>query len=614
MEDQYGGAPGMSEHKLAMAESVYTEAHVRSLVLEMMVAGAPLPRIVETLLLGLETQRPGALCTLMLLDAQGQFFERVLAPSMPHFYSAALVGLAIGEGRGSCGTAAATGRQVVVEDIASHPYWADYKELASQAGVAACWSQPVQSASGRILGTFAIYYRERRAPDATDLVLIQQCAALACIAIERDTEAQQLRDSEARYRTLVECSPDAILVHHLGNILYVNPAAVRTFGAQSADDLLGRNTRSLVHPDWLEQQTARMQAINSGAAPVAMAESRFLRLDGTPFDVEVQGTAIPYQGQSAIQVVLRDITERKQARDRLQLAASVFSHAREGIVMTDADTMILDVNAAFTSITGYSREEVLGQQASAFRYGAHSQHYLDVLWLELRQKGFWSGEMWRKRKNGEDYAEMVTISAVTDAAGMVRNYVLLLADITPMKTYQQQLEELAHFDTLTHLPNRLLLADRLQQAMSQSQRRQQTLAVVFVDLDGFKTVNDHYGHSVGDELLLALSLRMKGALREGDTLARIGGDEFVAVLVDLQQPEDAQPVLQRLLLAAADPVPLSGEQIQVSASMGIALYPRDGAHADLLLRRADQAMYLAKQAGRNRYQFFSEVAELPPAA
>ena len=601
----------MTDAQPRPTDSAYPEAHFRSMVLEMMVAGAPLLRVLETLLLGLETQRPGALCTLMLLDAQGRFFERVLAPSMPTFYSDALVGLAIGPGLGSCGAAAYSGERVVVEDIASHPYWADYKGLAAQAGVAACWSQPVQSASGRILGTFAIYYRERRAPEATDLVLIQQCAALACIAIERDADAQQLRDSEARYRTLVEWSPDPILVHHMGNILYVNPAAVRTFGARSAGELLGRQTRTLIHPDYLEQQTARMRAINSGTPIEPTTESRFLRVDGSAFDVEVQGTAIVYQGQSAIQVVLRDITERKLARDKLQLAASVFSHAREGIVMTDADTLILDVNAAFTSITGYSREEVLGQQARAFRADRHSQHYLDAMWLDLRQKGFWSGEMWSQRKNGEDYAEMVTISAVTDAVGTVRNYVLLLADITPMKTYQQQLEELAHFDTLTHLPNRLLLADRLQQAMSQSLRRQQTLAVVFLDLDGFKAVNDRHGHGVGDELLLALSQRMKAALREGDTLARIGGDEFVAVLVDLQQAEDAQPVLQRLLQAAADAVEVGHAHIQVSASMGIAVYPRDGTHADLLLRRADQAMYQAKQAGRNRYQFFSEAGEVP---
>ncbi|RFO95072.1 hypothetical protein DIC66_20155 [Rhodoferax lacus] len=713
---------------------VQWDAECRSRVLEMLVASEPLLDILETLLQGLEKQRSGALCSLMLLDAQGTFFERVIAPSLPAFYSAALTGMAIGPGLGSCGTAAYTGERVVVEDIASHPYWANYKALAAQAGLAACWSQPVLSATGRVLGTFAIYYREQRAPDTEDLVLIQQCAALACIAIEKDAEARKLRDSEARYRTLVEFSPDPVLVHRMGTILYANPAAVRTFGARDASELIGTGTQTLIHPDYRSQQLSRMQAIVGGMTIQPMTESRFLRLDGTAFDVEVQGTSIQYQGQDAIHVVLRDITERKAAeaalhdsqerfrslveflpmgiivhqdrlvvyanpaaastlgaaaaqdlmglsivdlthadyrggtlerlrlreetgidpppveikllkldgsvidvqmhatliqyagapavqasftditerklaRDTLQLSANVFSHVREGIVITDADTRIVDANKAFTTITGYARQEVLGQQAHIFQQGPHSEGYYESLWRDLGTQGHWSGEVWSTRKSGEPYAEMVTISAVTDAQGTVRNYVVLLVDITPMKNYQKRLEDLAHFDALTHLPNRLLLADRLRQAISQTQRRAQTLAVVFLDLDGFKAVNDHHGHGVGDELLIALSQRMKGALRDGDTLARIGGDEFVAVLVDLQQADDAQPVLERLLQAAADPVTVGDALIQVSASMGIAVYPRDGTHVDLLLRRADQSMYLAKQAGRNRYQFFNAGSE-----
>jgi diguanylate cyclase (GGDEF)-like protein/PAS domain S-box-containing protein len=587
-------------------------SHTR--ILEMLVAGAPLEEILENMLLGLEQHRPGALCSLMLLDIHGRIFERVFAPSLPDFYNAAMIGLAIGPDAGCCGAAAYSAERVVVVDIASHPSWVEFRTEAAQAGLAACWSQPVLSANGRVLGTFAIYYRVQRAPDDTDLLLIQQCAAMACIAIEKDAAARKLRDSEARYRTLVEGSPDPVLVHRMGTILYVNPAAITIFGATHGRDLVGKATSELVHPDFQEQQRARMQAIMRKVPIPAMTESRFLRLDGTAFDVEVQGNAIVYEGQSAIQVVLRDITERKQARDRLELAANVFSHVREGILITDAETRIVDVNQAFSAITGYSRDELLGLHARLFREGTHSAGYLDAMWRDLSAQGHWSGELWSRRKNGEAYAEMVTLSAVTDAAGRVRNYVALIVDITPMKTYQKQLEDLAHFDTLTHLPNRLLLADRLRQAMSQAQRRKQTVAVVFLDLDGFKAVNDHHGHGVGDALLVALSQRMRGALRDGDTLARIGGDEFVAVLDDLQQPEDAEPVLERLLQSAAEPVSVGAQPLQVSASMGIAMFPRDGTHADLLLRRADQSMYQAKQAGRNRYHFFSEEGDGPSNA
>ena len=589
--------------------SIPGDAHFRNRVLELLVQAAPLPQILETLLLGLEQLRPGALCSLMLLDAQGAHIARTFGPSLPDFYSAALVGLAIGPSAGSCGTAAYTGERVVVEDIDSHPFWQNYKELAAQAGLAACWSQPIKSSTGRVLGTFAIYYRTKEAPQAADLAQIEQSAALACIAIEKDSEAQKLRDSEERYRTLVEWSPDPVLVHRLGTILYVNPSAVRTFGAHAAGDLVGRRTIDLIHPDYREQQTSRMLALIDKQPIKPVVESRFLRLDGSTFDVEVQGTSIVFEGQAAIHVALRDISERKQAKDKLKLAASVFSHAREGIAITDANTLIVDVNQPFTAITGYAREEVLGMQPSMFRAGPHSENYFEALWQALHTQGHWSGEIWSERKSGEAYAELITISAVQDAGGVVQNYVILFVDITPMKTYQKQLENLAHFDALTMLPNRLLLNDRLLQAMSQSQRRKQALAVVFLDLDGFKAVNDQYGHGTGDELLIVVSQRMKGALRHGDTLARIGGDEFVAVLVDLDQPEDAEPVLERLLQAAADPVTLGEAEIHVSASMGIAVYPRDGAHADLLLRRADQSMYLAKQAGRNRYRFFSEESD-----
>jgi diguanylate cyclase (GGDEF)-like protein len=201
-------------------------------------------------------------------------------------------------------------------------------------------------------------------------------------------------------------------------------------------------------------------------------------------------------------------------------------------------------------------------------------------------------------------AKMLTISAVRDANGKAQHYVALFTDITSIKDHQQQLEHIAHYDALTGLPNRVLLADRLQQAMLQSQRRSRFLAVAGLDLDGFKPVNDQHGHDVGDELLIVISQRMKLALREGDTLARIGGDEFVAVLVDLEHASEFEPVLVRLLQAAAEPVAIGEHVFKLSASIGVTLYPEDGVDADRLTRHADQAMYQAKQAGRNRYQLF----------
>jgi diguanylate cyclase (GGDEF)-like protein/PAS domain S-box-containing protein len=311
-----------------------------------------------------------------------------------------------------------------------------------------------------------------------------------------------------------------------------------------------------------------------------------------PFDIEIVRLRVHTQ------------LRLKQAENKLKLAASVFSNAREGIMITDALGNIVDVNETFSRITGYSRAEALGQNPRMLKSGRQPAEYYASMWQGLRVKGHWYGEVWNRRKNGEVYAEMINISAVRDGNGQTLHYVALFTDITALKTHQQQLEHIAHYDALTNLPNRVLLADRLQQAMAQSQRRGKQLAVAYLDLDGFKAINDHYGHDIGDELLITVAQRMNSALRDGDTLARIGGDEFVAVLADLDRPENTELVLSRLLLAAADPVTAGQAVLRISASIGVTIFPHDGSSPDQLIRHADQAMYLAKQAGKNRYHLF----------
>jgi diguanylate cyclase (GGDEF)-like protein/PAS domain S-box-containing protein len=299
-----------------------------------------------------------------------------------------------------------------------------------------------------------------------------------------------------------------------------------------------------------------------------------------------------------------DITDKKQAEERLQLAASVFSHSREGIMITNPDGNIMEVNEAFSRITGYTREEAVGQTPRILKSGRQSAEYYAAMWKALQQDGHWHGEVWNRRKNGQVYAELQTVSAVNDAKGQLSYFVSLFTDITPMMEHNKQLEHIAHFDALTELPNRVLLADRLQQAIAQCQRRNQFVAVAYLDLDGFKAINDSYGHDIGDQLLIALAGRMKSALRDGDTLARIGGDEFAAVLVDLGSVQECEPVLRRLLQVASEKVLVGDKLLQVSASIGVTVYPMDGSDPDLLMRHADQAMYQAKQSGKNRFQLF----------
>jgi diguanylate cyclase (GGDEF)-like protein/PAS domain S-box-containing protein len=292
---------------------------------------------------------------------------------------------------------------------------------------------------------------------------------------------------------------------------------------------------------------------------------------------------------------------------KLKRAASVFSHADESIMITDASATITEVNGSFSRNTGYTPDEVLGKNPKILQSGRHSSAFYAEMWATLLAKGYWRGEIWNRRKNGEIYPVMLTVNAVKDTSGVVQHYVSLSTDITSMKAYQGQLERIAHYDSLTNLPNRVLLADHLKHDMLQCQRNNLTLAVAFLDLDDFKEVNDNHGHNLGDELLITVSQRMQKALREGDTLARIGGDEFIVVIADLQNVENSTPILESLLKAASDPVTVGDVEIQVSASIGVTLYPQDGSDADQLMRHADQAMYSAKQAGKNCFRLFDTV-------
>ncbi len=441
-----------------------------------------------------------------------------------------------------------------------------------------------------------------------------QCGQSLVIVASHDITLRQralaaLQEEQARFRSLFESSPDPVWIIENNTFTDCNEAAAQILGYPSRSKLL------FVHPSKLspefqpdgESSFAKAERMMQLAHDQGINRFEWIhtRANGEDFPAEVTLSRITLQGRAVIYCVWRDISERKRSEEQLKQAASVFGSANEGIMITDPNGCITDVNDAFTAITGFTRDEVLGRSPSILRSGLHDAAFYAEMWRLLREQGHWTGEIWDRRKDGEVIAKRQTISAIRDPQGRVQRYVSLFSDITALKEQQRQLEHIAHYDALTGLPNRSLLAVRLKQAMALAAQRDMVVAVVYLDLDGFKAINDQHGHGVGDQLLVALSARMKQCLREGDTLSRLGGDEFVAVLFDVPQIAACEPLLKRLLAVAAQTVEVDDLALHVTASLGVSFFaPTDTVDADQLLRQADQAMYQAKVSGKNRYHLF----------
>ncbi len=295
--------------------------------------------------------------------------------------------------------------------------------------------------------------------------------------------------------------------------------------------------------------------------------------------------------------------------NRTCLAAGVFAVSQEAIVITDARRNIVDVNPAFSRITGHSRDEAIGRTPGLLKSGRHASAFYAEMNVALATSGAWRGEIWNQRKCGETYPAMLAINAVTDGEGRIRNYIGMFSDISKIKQHLAELDLVAHYDTLTGLPNRRLLADRMRQARSRAKRGGKLLAVCFLDLDGFKSVNDEYGHEAGDALLVAVARCLQGTLRADDTLARLGGDEFVLLYNDFEHEEECFHALGRALRALSGLKELNGHPVAVSASIGVTLYPRDDGDSEALLKHADQCMYWAKLAGKNRYHVYDPLLD-----
>ncbi len=451
---------------------------------------------------------------------------------------------------------------------------------------------------------------------------------------------RNLRESEARFRLVFESTPvsiqeedysavkryldslrsefgddlEAYLEQHpevldkcaaLVRVIDINRASLALHEADNKDAILLRGLPETFIP---ETQAAYRDVLASlmGGETNFRKETEMLTLSGRRQHVEVFISVCPGYEKSLgkVLVSLIDITQRKQDEDSLRLAASVFSTSQEGILISDTHNRIIDINPAFTELTGYTREEALGKNPSFLSAGRQDKRFYAEMWQSINATGEWQGELWNMRKSGEVYPEWLSIIAVRDEQGQLQRYVGAFSDISIIKQHEADLERIAHYDMLTSIPNRRLLGNQLEKAIAHSRRNGKNLAVCYLDLDGFKPINDEFGHEGGDRMLVEIARRLEAMSRGEDTVARLGGDEFVLLWSDIGSKGDCVKALERILNKVAEPMLLEGQLVSVSASIGVTLYPDDSVDADSLLRHADHAMYTAKQLGKNRYQIF----------
>ncbi|MCP1675191.1 diguanylate cyclase (GGDEF)-like protein/PAS domain S-box-containing protein [Natronocella acetinitrilica] len=420
-----------------------------------------------------------------------------------------------------------------------------------------------------------------------------------------------LRQREAAFQALVENSPDVISrMDRQLRFVYISPA-VESYSGITPEEHLGKTALEVGVPADLaeiwEEQFARVFA----GEGIQSTEFRFASPDGQILYFESR--AIPeYSADGQVQTVLvidREITDRKRNENQLRLAASVFHNTSEAMLVADADRQVVRCNPSFTRLTGYRLGDIVGRPTAYLRTQSAEGMLGDDCWELVHSRGHWEGEVTAHRQDGDEFAAWLTVNAIRDQDNRISHYLLVLEDISHRKRWEEQLRHEATHDALTGLPNRTLLTDRLTVALAQAKRANQTLALLFLDLDNFKPINDALGHRAGDRVLRIVGERMRQCVRETDTVARLGGDEFVVVLMPPTDDAAVENIARMLLSKLPEPIVMQDQRFEVSASIGIARYPRDGASADVLLNAADAAMYDAKSQGRARYQFYAPLPD-----
>lgn len=419
---------------------------------------------------------------------------------------------------------------------------------------------------------------------------------------EQNKWEERIRQSEHRFKLLFNNVFDAIIMSDdKGNILDTNKAATRLLHFTKEE--MQHLSLFDIHKDQELLQKSIDNILNQESDYIG--ETELQNKYKQTIIAEIGGVFFKTEDQVYLVTSYRDITERKKVEEKLKLSDKVFENTLEGIIVTDAQENILSVNPAFTSIYGYFPEEVRGKHLSFLRSNKHKNDFITTIEASIENYGQWMGEIWHVRKDGEEFPLWLTISAIYDENGKINQLVSVFNDITELKEKEDQIRHQAYHDPLTDLPNRLLFNDRLKLEIAHSKRYQKMIGVLFLDLDRFKNINDNLGHGAGDLLLKQVAERISTHIREGDTVARMGGDEFTLIISEIAKPEDAAIISQRILHEIKKPYMIEGKKLYITASIGICIFPNDGEDEKTLTKNADMAMYRAKEEGRDNYQFFT---------
>lgn len=432
-----------------------------------------------------------------------------------------------------------------------------------------------------------------------------QDGAMACVSVDV-TSFKHAEATLKKWGHAIEQSPVSIVITDpRGKIEYVNPKFERITGYQLAE-VQGKTPRVLRSEATTTDYRALWQELKEKGQ--WRGEFHNQKKNGEHYWEQARISAIrDAQGEVTHYIAVKeDITEQKHAHTKLKTAAAVFNATQEGIMTTNAKLEITAINPAFTRITGYSASDVLGRKPSILSSGKHDKSFYEQMWLTLNEQGQWAAEIWNKRKDGSLYPEWLSISVVRDEAGNVQQYIAVISDITERKNQQEKIQYQAYYDALTGLPNRSLLLERISQSLLYSERYKQLSALLFIDLDRFKRINDTMGHEAGDALLVEVSARLSQIVRKSDTVSRFGGDEFVVLLNNTVSIEHCTTVAQKIIKEMSKPFIIQGFEIFSGASIGITLLPEDADNAKELLRLADLAMYKAKENGRNQFHYFAK--------